>query len=194
MKVIIRNSTQADLDKVFDLHQHCFNKLDQWYKSSIQNYLDDGIIIELSTSLNNQNNEEKTIIGILLQGLITPCNKKIKYDDIIDDSHNDYNEDIFEPINDNGQLFFKNNDQYKEIYGIMMICIDPKFRGKGLAQKLILKHFNNNPNKLLCLNTRRSNINAYRLYKKMGYEHIALIKNKYFLPNEDSVFMIKNIK
>ena len=46
MKVIIRNSTQADLDKVFDLHQHCFNKLDQWYKSLIQNYLDDGIIIE----------------------------------------------------------------------------------------------------------------------------------------------------
>ncbi|NDE64875.1 MAG: N-acetyltransferase [Proteobacteria bacterium] len=29
----------------------------------------------------------------------------------------------------------------KEIMGIMMICIDPKYRGKGLGKKLITKHF-----------------------------------------------------
>jgi len=62
-----------------------------------------------------------------------------------------------------------------------------------LAKKLIEKHWQDNPNKILCLNTRRSNINAYSLYKKMGYEHIALIKNKYFLPTEDSIFMIKDL-
>jgi ribosomal protein S18 acetylase RimI-like enzyme len=74
-----------------------------------------------------------------------------------------------------------------------MICVDKEFRSKGIAKKLIEKHFvdsfkNNN---ILCLNTRESNINAFMLYKSMGYEHIAYIKNKYFLPDENSIFMIK---
>jgi ribosomal protein S18 acetylase RimI-like enzyme len=73
-----------------------------------------------------------------------------------------------------------------------MICIDPKYRGKGLAKKLIEKHWKDNNNKLVCLNTRKSNITAFMLYKSMGYEHIAYIKNKYFLPTEDSIFMIKD--
>jgi ribosomal protein S18 acetylase RimI-like enzyme len=73
-----------------------------------------------------------------------------------------------------------------------MICVDPEFRGKGLAKKLIEKHWQDNPNKnILCLNTRKTNISAFMLYKLMGYEHIAYIKNKYFLPTEDSIFMIK---
>ena len=55
------------------------------------------------------------------------------------------------------------------------------------------KHFKDNSNKTICLNTRRSNINAYRLYQSMGYNHIAFIKNKYFLPTEDSIFMIKDL-
>jgi ribosomal protein S18 acetylase RimI-like enzyme len=104
------------------------------------------------------------------------------------ESEQEYKEDIFEPINDKGKLF----NQFEEYYGITMICINPRYRGKGLAKKLIIKHFDDNKNMTLCLNTRRSNINAYQLYKKMGYEQIAFIKNKYFLPSEDSVFMIKN--
>ena len=72
-----------------------------------------------------------------------------------------------------------------------MLCIDPKYRGKGLAQKLINIHFKSNDDKkILCLNTRKSNL-AYNLYLKMGYEHIVTVKNKYFQPNEDSYFMIK---
>ena len=82
-----------------------------------------------------------------------------------------------------------------------MICIDPQFRQKGLAQHLIKKHLKCNSNQsiiqktnILCLNTRRSNTNAINLYKKMGYEHIGYIINKYYLPSEDSVFMIKKTK
>jgi ribosomal protein S18 acetylase RimI-like enzyme len=41
--------------------------------------------------------------------------------------------------------------------------------------------------------TRQSNSNAYELYKSMGYIQIAIIKNKYFLPSEDSIFMIKHL-
>jgi ribosomal protein S18 acetylase RimI-like enzyme len=86
-----------------------------------------------------------------------------------------------------------NNLHFKELFGIVMICVDPQYRGKGLAKKIIEKHFQDNSNKVVCLNTRKSNIGAFMLYKSMGYEHVAYIRNKYFLPTEDSVFMIKDL-
>ena len=172
MKIKLRRSTQNDLEKIYGLHTQCFNNSDLWYRSNIQHYLNSGIVIENDTE----------IIGVLLQGNIIPCNKKIEVE-----SDQEYKEDVFDPINDKGYNF----DPFKEYYGIVMICIHPKYRGKGLGKKLINKHFDDNKNVILCLNTRRSNINAYQLYKRMGYEHIAFIKNKYFLPSEDSIFMIK---
>jgi ribosomal protein S18 acetylase RimI-like enzyme len=98
--------------------------------------------------------------------------------------------DIFVPINENGHIFLQNNAHVKEYYGIVMLCIHEKFRGQGLAKKLINKHLKSNLNKILCLHTRKSNLSAYNLYKKVGYDHIAYIKNKYFFPTEDSIFMI----
>jgi ribosomal protein S18 acetylase RimI-like enzyme len=181
MKIKLRRSSQLDLENIYQLHIRCFNNsADHWYRSNIQHYLDNGILVEIK--------ETNTIIGILLQGNITPCNKKM--DISIEDDCDIKSEDIFEPINEMGEKF----NPYEEYYGIVMICIDPDYRGKGLAKKLIDKHFDDNKNIIICLNTRKSNINAYQLYKKMGYEHIALIKNKYFLPSEDSIFMIKKLK
>ena len=187
MKIKIRRSAQSDLESVYQLHTNCFSGSDQWYRSNIQHYLDNGILIEIK--------ETNELIGILLQGSITPCNKKMEMnteynEDIFDpvmETNTEYNEDIFDSVNDRGKIF----DPYQKYYGIVMICVHPKFRGKGLAKKLIEKHFDDNKDNIVCLNTRRSNINAYQLYKKMGYEHIGNIKNKYFLPSEDSIFMIK---
>jgi ribosomal protein S18 acetylase RimI-like enzyme len=82
----------------------------------------------------------------------------------------------------------------KQVYGIVMICIHPNYRNKGLANKLITNHFNLNPNKILCLCTRITNTSAISLYIKMGYTHLAIIKDKYFLPIEDAYFMIYNNK
>ena len=174
MKIKLRRSNQQDLENIYQLHIKCFNNSDHWYRSNIQHYLDSGIIVEIK--------ETNEIIGILLQGEIIPFNKKIDLNNNLE-----YKEDIFESICDKGKIF----DSFKEYYGIVMICIHSDYRGKGLAKKLINKHFDDNKEKLVCLNTRRSNINAYQLYKNMGYEHIAFIKNKYFLPSEDSIFMIK---
>lgn len=183
MKILIRRTLSEDLNNIYDLHEKCFIKTDLWYKNNIQNYLNDGIVIVIK--------DTNEIIGVLLQGYITPCNKK---NDILSlfGLTSDYQEDIFKPLTENGILFNKNNKQYNEIYGIVMICIHPKYQKKGLGKILISRHFNDNPNKLLCLNTRSSNENAIKLYIKMGYENIGLILNKYFLPNENSVFMIKN--
>ncbi len=199
MKVKFRRGCQSDLEQVLDLHTRCFSSPDHWYRSAIKHYLDKGIVVEV---LNKDSTQQ--IIGVLLQGSITPCNQKItaesanvqeepnNFDNSIKTgSDSGYKEDVFEPVSDNGQIFYSNNLHYKDLYGIVMICIDPNYRGKGLGKKLIEKHIKDNPNKVVCLNTRRSNIGAFILYKSMGYEHIAYIKNKYFLPTEDSIFMIR---
>jgi ribosomal protein S18 acetylase RimI-like enzyme len=177
MKVKIRRSNSKDIDKIYNLQCECFSKDDAWYKSTVANYSKSGLVVET---------DDKKIIGVLLEGNMTPCNKKNNLLECIN-----YKHDMFEPLTENGKIFFNSNNHYDEIYGIVLICVDENYRGKGLASKLIEKHFEENKGKLLCLNTRRSNVNAYNVYKKMGYEHIAYIKNKYFLPDEDSCFMVK---
>ena len=179
MKLFVRRTCPDDLDKIYDLHVKCFSQTDLWYKNIIKNYLDKGIIIL---------KDDNIIIGVLLQGDIIPCNNNNTNFNFI---KNEF-DDIFNPITDNGIIFCNNKKQYETLYGIVMICVHPNYRKKGIAQKLINKHFDDNINKCICLNTRASNINAIKLYVKMGYEHIGFIKNKYFLPNEDSAFMIKN--
>ena len=181
MKVKLRRSNNNDLDDIYNLHVKCFEQSDQWYKSIISQYLHNGYVLEII-------NEGK-IIGVLLQGDIIPCSNNEPSLFITDDKN--IKED-FNYSNNYGKEFVDNNNHLKEQYGIVMICINPKYRGKGLAKNLIKTHIYENPNKLLCLNTRRSNINAYQLYKTMNYIQIAFIKNKYFLPNEDSIFMILN--
>lgn len=176
MKIKIRRSCNDDIDKIFDLHSLCFSKNDCWYKSAIANYVNNGIVIQVIDTNN--------IIGVLLQGNILPCSN-------FDKTSEFFSNETFESVNDYGSVFFDDNLHKKEHMGIVMICIHPDFRGKGLAKKLIEKHFQDNKGKLVCLNTRKSNHNAISLYKSMGYIHIGNIPNKYFLPNEDSVFMIK---
>jgi ribosomal protein S18 acetylase RimI-like enzyme len=188
MKLKIRRSNINDIDKMYELHTKCFEQSDHWYHSSFKNHVDNGIIVETLQCENNHTIIPSKIIGLLLQGSMVPCNPSFN---IGEDGNTEYKEDKFEPINDDGIYHLNNQTHLQEVYGIVMICIHPEYRGKGLAQKLISKHFVDNPNKNLYLNTRRSNIGAYQVYKKMGYEHIAYIKHKYFQPTEDSIFMVK---
>ncbi len=200
MKVKIRRSCQSDLEQVYDLHVKCFSQSDHWYRANIRHYLDTGIVVEVK--------DTGKIVGVLLQGSITPCNRVFNTDNNNQDislfqdvdkpkdtvTNSGYKADEFSPVTETGKYFLNESLHFKEIDGIVMICVDSEYRGKGLAKKLIEKHWTDNKNSVVCLNTRRSNVSAYMLYKKMGYEHIAYIKNKYFLPTEDSIFMIKNLK
>lgn len=167
MKVKFRRSNNDDLENIYQLQIKSFNKNDQWYKSIIQQYLNNGIVIET----------ENNIIGVLLQGQINACD----------------GDEIFDPINEIGEDFVRKNLHIKKLNGIVMLCIDPEYQRKGLGQKLINKHLEDNKNNLVCLFTRKTNIKAYNLYVKLGYEHIGYIKNKYFQPNEDGIFMINKI-
>ena len=141
MKVKLRRGCQSDLEQVYQLHTKCFSISDCWYKSTIKHYLDKSIILEI-----NNNDSKKKIIGVLLQGSITACNLKIidentnqinAFDNSnnLNDFNDGYKEDVFEPITSNGKLFLLNNLHLKDLYGIVMICIDPKFRGKKLSKK-----------------------------------------------------------
>ena len=164
----MRKTNNNDVDGIYNCHKECFQQADYWYKTAIQQFVDNSLVIE---SVN-----ENKIIAILLQGQIYPC---------------DLNEvDNFLPVSEEGSIF-KNEKLYLETCkGITMLCVLPEYRGKGLAKKLIEQHFKENQNEILCLHTRKTNP-AYNLYIKMGYEHIATIKEKYYFPTEDSYFMIK---
>jgi ribosomal protein S18 acetylase RimI-like enzyme len=187
MNSVIRKTNINDLNDVYNLHLKCFDISDQWYKYIISQHLNDGFVIELT--------ENKKIIGILLQGIIIPCENINSTKDIFGEeilNNDNIDNENFISLNKTGDIFIQNMEHIKKQYGIIMLCIDPLYRGKGLATKLINIHIKKNPNKLLCLNTRKSNIVAYELYKKIGYNNIAYIKNKYYLPTEDSQFMIIN--
>ena len=160
MKITIRKSTTDDYNDIYNLHIKCFDRTDQWYKTVIRECAHNGYVICTETK----------IIGVLLYSKILPCCET----------------ETFIPENNMGKDFLKENKHHSNIDGITMLCVHPKFRNKGFAQKLIKCY----EPKEVCLNTRRSNP-AYNLYIKMGYSHIGTIKEKYFLPTEDSMFMYK---
>jgi len=168
MKVRMRKSNKGDIDNIYNCHKECFQQGDHWYKSTIQQFVDDSIVIESI--------DENKIIAVLLQGQIAPCDLSEVND--------------FIPESESGTIFKNNNLHLETCTGITMLCVLPEYRGKGLAKKLIEQHFKENQDEILCLHTRKSNP-AYNLYIKMGYEHIASIKEKYYFPTEDSCFMIK---
>ena len=174
MKIQIRKTNNNDLNIINELQHKCFSKTDVWYESAIRNYLSNGLLIELIRDNNTK------CVGVLLQGDIQACSTGIL----------GLNGDIFEPIGEEGNLFIQNNKHFTNIHGIVMLCIHPKYQKKGLATRLLTYYHSINKNKVLCLNTRTSNVKAIALYRKMGYKHIGNIKEKYFLPTEDSVYMI----
>ena len=174
MKIILRPTNYNDIDTIYDLHTKCFIKSEHWYRSIIMNYLSTGLLLETTIK------DKTKVIGTLLHGDIVPCNEAIFGNQ----------GDEFIPTNDYGKSFLSNDLHKKPMHGIVMLCTHPNFRNKGLGQKLINKFHLTHPNKMLCLNTRASNP-AYNLYKKVGYDLIGRIKNKYFLPTEDSLFMVK---
>jgi ribosomal protein S18 acetylase RimI-like enzyme len=161
----IRHTTLVDIEEICELQSSCFESGDTWSRYTYLKYIDNSLVIEI----------DNKIVSVLIQGHITPSG---------------YGK-IFEPVNEVGQKFLDDRKNKQSTFGIALIFTDDSFRKRGLAEMLINKHFELNKNKTLCLNTRISNINSISLYKKVGYNHIANIKNYYNYPSEDSVFMIR---
>jgi ribosomal protein S18 acetylase RimI-like enzyme len=163
--MIIRNTTLVDIDEICELQSSCFESGDTWSRYTYLKYINNSLVIEI----------DNKIVSVLIQGHITPSG---------------YGK-IFEPVNEIGQKFLDDKKNKQSTFGIALIFTDNNFRKKGFGEILINKHFELNKNRTVCLNTRVSNTNSISLYKKVGYNHIANIKNYYNYPSEDSVFMIK---
>lgn len=77
---------------------------------------------------------------------------------------------------------------------ITSVAVEPDFRRKGLAQKLITEFEKLLPDSTenIFLEVRESNNPAIRLYEKCGFERLSVRKNFYINPRENAVVMIKN--
>lgn len=167
MEFIIRQTNSSDIDKILELHRKCFDHGDHWYKYMMQQFIDESYCIEY----NNY------IVGVLLHGTIIPCTIQ----------------DKLVPFTFTGREFVKHNKDKQANYGITMICVDPNYRRKGLATKLIEHYHNNilNTYDTICLFVRQSNISAQKLYEKMGYTSIGYVVDKYYFPIENGLFYIR---
>ena len=99
-------------------------------------------------------------------------------------SFNEYYDKIMEVGNvccyyDNNKIiglviFYDNQD----IAQITLVAVDPKYRGKGIASKIIKLVLNkiNKPTRII---TWESNISAIYLYKKLGFKITNINLNKY---------------
>jgi len=75
----------------------------------------------------------------------------------------------------------------KKYFRLYSLAILNDFTNKGLASKLIAFSLKNLDKNIFQLEVRMSNIKAIKLYEKIGFEKIKILKNYY--KNEDGVLM-----
>ena len=77
---------------------------------------------------------------------------------------------------------------------LVNIAVDEKMRGCGIGTRLIEflvseAEKNGTPLESICLEVRKSNDSAIRLYEKNGFENLGIRKNFYSNPKEDAIIM-----
>ena len=78
---------------------------------------------------------------------------------------------------------------------MMNIAVDPEFRRRGIAEKLVdalVAELKARGSHCLTLEVRASNDAAKALYGKLGFCQVGLRKNYYRNPKEDALIMRKN--
>lgn len=77
---------------------------------------------------------------------------------------------------------------------MMNVAVDPDFRRKGIAEKLVLAlvaELKARESHCLTLEVRASNEPARALYEKLGFSQVGLRKNYYRNPKEDALILRK---
>ncbi len=79
---------------------------------------------------------------------------------------------------------------------ITSVAVEPDFRRKGLAQRLIEEFEKIIPDNTenIFLEVRENNFSAIKLYEKCGFEKLSVRKNFYTNPRENAVVMVKKVK
>ena len=80
---------------------------------------------------------------------------------------------------------------------LLDICVDEKFRRKGVAKALFEKLLEvacDLSLAFITLEVRASNVSALKLYESLCFEKVAIRKNYYSKPTEDAVLMTRYFK
>lgn len=81
---------------------------------------------------------------------------------------------------------------------IMQVAVTSKFRGQGIATKLLEEMINSFPKEIddlvenVTLEVRESNVAAKNLYLKNGYE-VVVTKKNYYKDGENAIYMLKRL-
>lgn len=73
------------------------------------------------------------------------------------------------------------------------VAILPEYRGRGYAKALIQACMRNKM-EFITLEVRESNLPAYNLYLKMGFENVGIRPKFYSNPTENAIIMTKNME
>jgi ribosomal protein S18 acetylase RimI-like enzyme len=126
MRLRLRIGTNDDLSNIYNLHLKCFSGGDVWYKSIMGQYIDNSLVVESC--------DTGKLLGCLFQGNITPANLN-EVSTKVDD---------FEFIDSDFTNYIDLNKLYP---AILLVCVDPDYRSKGIGRKLIQAHINSNKDK-----------------------------------------------
>lgn len=77
---------------------------------------------------------------------------------------------------------------------MMNLAVDPRFRRKGIGEKLVTQlvdRLRNNNVSRITLEVRQSNSSAISLYSKLGFEQVGCRPNYYSNPKEPALILRK---
>ncbi len=78
---------------------------------------------------------------------------------------------------------------------VAQICVDTKYRRKGLATSLakyMIDDLKRNEVLASTLEVRKSNIEAQSFYKSLGYYQVV-VKENYYVDGEDAIYMLLEV-
>ena len=84
------------------------------------------------------------------------------------------------------------NSRYVDAWHVMNVAVDPDYQGRGIATRLLERLFEltaDDDRRGYTLEVRVSNVDAIRLYEKLGFERRGLRRGYYTDNREDAVVM-----
>lgn len=101
---------------------------------------------------------------------------------------NEFTHNIVFIVNQKIISFIIYSSMYENIE-IIDVFTNKEYRNKGYSYKLLSEIINNNRNKNITLEVNKENIPAINLYKKLGFEEVAIRKGYY--DGVDALLMLK---
>lgn len=177
--IIIRKANITDLEQIIKLDEECFG-IDRFDMKYWKHLLD---ISEMFIALTNIN-DNNIIIGVIATIPIISIGKQSKQSDKSYKS-----EKLSYAIKNFLEKYDNIEDNIKDNYLIVTICVDKSYRSLGIGSKLLKKAIKHKKTYVL-LNVRKTNTKAIKFYEKHGFYISEFIDKKYYNnPKDDGLLM-----